>query len=69
MLSWNQVKYARITITHVFFIALTLAGYLTVGVRMLCLVDSRLSSFLATQQMLMDEKTCVILITVIRVRP
>ena len=24
----NQVKYARITITHVCFIALTLAGYL-----------------------------------------
>ena len=25
---WNQVKYARITITHVCFIALTLAGAL-----------------------------------------
>ena len=27
-LCWNQVKYARITITHVCFIALTLAGSL-----------------------------------------
>ena len=27
-LSWNKVKYARITITHVYFIALTLAGSL-----------------------------------------
>ena len=27
-LCWNQVKYARITITHVYFIALTLAGSL-----------------------------------------
>ena len=26
--SWNKVKYARITITHVCFIALTLAGSL-----------------------------------------
>ena len=25
---WNKVKYARITITHVCFIALTLAGYM-----------------------------------------
>ena len=25
---WNQVKYARIMITHVFFISLTLAGSL-----------------------------------------
>ena len=27
-LDWNKVKYARITITHVCFIALTLAGSL-----------------------------------------
>ena len=27
-LGWNKVKYARITITHVCFIALTLAGFL-----------------------------------------
>ena len=27
-LGWNKVKYARITITHVCFIALTLAGSL-----------------------------------------
>ena len=27
-LCWNQVKYARITITHVCFVALTLAGSL-----------------------------------------
>ena len=27
-LGWNQVKYSRITITHVCFIALTFAGFL-----------------------------------------
>ena len=44
----NQVKYARITITHVCFIALTLAG------------PSCSNSFLGTRQMLMHEKTSVI---------
>ena len=47
---WTQVKYARITITHVCFIALTLAGSL----------GQCLNSFLGIWQMLMHEKTCVI---------
>ena len=48
----NQVKYARITIIHVCFIALTFAGSL----------GRCLNNFLGTRQMLMHEKTCVILI-------
>ena len=58
-LSWNKVKYARITITHVYFIALTLAGSLgwcwTLGLSASCS-----NSILGTRQMLMHEKTCVI---------
>ena len=53
------MKYARITITHVCFIALTLAGSLgrCLNTRPNSLV---LDSFLGTRQMLMHEKTCVI---------
>ena len=55
-LGLNQVKYARITITHVCFIALTLAGSLG-----RCLNTAECSnSFLGTRQMLLHEKTCVI---------
>ena len=52
---WNKVKYARITITHVCFIALTLVGSLG-----RCLDASCSNSYLGTRQMLMHEKTCVI---------
>ena len=58
-LSWNKVKYARVTITHVCFIALTLAGSLgwcwTLGLSASCS-----KSILGARQMLMHEKTCVI---------
>ena len=64
-LSWNKVKYARITITHVCFIALTLAGSLgwcwTLGLSASCS-----NNILGTRQMLMHEKTCVIPIVVYR---
>ena len=51
------VKYARISITHVCFIALTIAASLG-----RCLSTNGLVfiSFLGTRQMLMHEKTCVI---------
>ena len=56
---WNKVKYARIMITYVCFIALTLAGSLgwcwTLGLSASCS-----NSILGTQQTLMHEKTCVI---------
>ena len=56
---WNKVKYARITITHACFIALTLAGSLgwcwTLGLSASCS-----NSILGTRQMLMHVKTCVI---------
>ena len=56
-LGWNKVKYAWITITHVCFIALTLAGSLgwcwTLGL-LACL-----NSILGTRQMLMHEKKIV----------
>ena len=56
---WNKVKYARITITHVCFMALTLAGSLgrcwTLGLSASCS-----NSILGTRQMVMHEKTCVI---------
>ena len=57
-LCWNRVKYARITITHVCFIALTLAGSLGQCLNILTALCS--NSFLGTRQMLMHEKTCVI---------
>ena len=64
-LGWNKVKHARITITHVCFIALTLAGSLgwccTLGLSASCS-----NSTLGTRQMLMHEKTCVIPIFVHR---
>ena len=50
-LVWILVKYARITITHVCFIALTLAGSLTASCP---------NNFLGTRQMIMHAKTCVI---------
>ena len=56
---WNKVKYARITITHVCFIALTLAGSLG-SCRTLGLSASCSNSILGTRQILMHEKTCVI---------
>ena len=58
-LCWNQVKYARITITHVCFIALTLAGSLgrCLNTRPNGLVFKQLPR---DRQMLMHEKTCVI---------
>ena len=54
-LCWSHVKHLRITITHVGFIALALAGpsddILTLGLMATCS-----NSFLRTQQMLMHEK-------------
>ena len=58
-LGWNKVKYARITITHVCLIALTLAGSLGWCWK-LGLSASCSNSILGTRQMLMYEKTCVI---------
>ena len=58
-LGWNKAKYARITITHVCFIALTLAGSLGWCWK-LGLSASCSNSILGTRQMLMHEKTCVI---------
>ena len=57
---WNKVKYAKITITHVCFIALTFAGFLgrCLNTRSIALVFKQL---LGTRQTLMHEKTCVIL--------
>ena len=57
-LGWDKVKYARITITHVFFIALTLAGSFgrclnTWPISLGLLIKN---SFLGTWQMLMHEK-------------
>ena len=64
-LGWNKVKYARITITHVCFIALTLAGSLrwclTLGLSASCS-----NSILGTRQMLMHEKECVVPILMYR---
>ena len=53
----NWVKYARITITHVCFIALALAGSLG-----RCLNTRHIDfvKLFGTRQMLMHEKTCVI---------
>ena len=53
---WSLVKYARIAITHVCFIALTLARSLG-----RCLNTRQAScsnNFLGTWQMLRHEKTC-----------
>ena len=58
-LGWNKVKYARITITHVCFIALTLVVSLG-WCWTLCLWASCSKSILGTRQKLMHEKTCVI---------
>ena len=55
----EKVKYARITITRVCFIALTLAGSLG-WCRTLGLYASCSNSILGTLQMLMHEKKCVI---------
>ena len=64
-LGWNKVKYARITITHVCFIALTLAGSLR-WCWILGILASCSNSILGTRQMLRHEKTCVIPIIVLR---
>ena len=58
-LGWNKVKYARITITHVCLIALTLAGSLRCCWT-LALSASCSNSILGTRQILVHEKTCVI---------
>ena len=57
-LGWNQVKYARITITHVCLIALPLAGFLGRCLNTLPngLVFKQLPR---DRQMLMHAKTCV----------
>ena len=62
-----QVKYARITITHVCFIALTLAASLgrCLNTRPNGLVFKQLPQ---DRQMLMHEKTCVILLFLRRIR-
>ena len=56
---WNKVKYARITITHICFIALTLAGSLE-----RCLttrpIDLVFKQHPLTWQMLKHKRTCVI---------
>ena len=57
-LGWNQVNNARLTITHVCFIALTLARS-SDNVWTFGLTASCSNSFLRTRQMLMHEKnTC-----------
>ena len=64
-LGWDQVKNARITITHVCFIALTLAGSQGTCLN-ICLFLRKLfehkascsNSFLGTRQKLMHEKMC-----------
>ena len=56
-LGWNQVKYARIMITHVCFIALRLAGSLG---RCLNTRPNDLVSKQLPWDILMHEKTCVI---------
>ena len=55
-LGWNKVKYARITITHVWFIAITLAGSL--GRFEHSVYRPRVHSIPWTRQMFMHEKTC-----------
>ena len=50
----NQAKYAIITITHVCFIALTLAGSL-----LRCL-NTQPNSFLGNHKTMLHVKTCVI---------
>ena len=54
----NQVKYAEITITHVWFIALTLARSL--GQCLNTLPNGLVFKKLPQEQMLMHENTCVI---------
>ena len=56
---WNKVQYARITISHVCFTVLTLAGSFR-RCSALCPLASCSISLLGTPQMLMHEKTCVI---------
>ena len=58
-MGWDKVKYARITITHVCFIALTLAGSLVrcLNTLPICLVFEQLPR---DRQMYMHEETNVI---------